>query len=82
MARSHRVAVKDAWDAFRAQPALLERLDAQEQELARLKLDNRTLANGINSANYYREEWRKTAGRYWNELETLKSQKWWQRLFN
>lgn len=82
MARSKRVAVVDAWAAFRAQPALLERLDKQEQELAKLKLENRTLANGINNANYYREEWRKTASNYWKELEALKNRTWWQRLFN
>lgn len=82
MARSHRVAVKDAWEAFRAQPVLLERLDAQEQEIARLKIDNRTLANAINNANFYREEWHKTALRYWGELDELKRRKWWQRLFN
>ncbi len=84
MARSKRVAVNDAWAAFRAQPALLERLDKQEQEqeLAKLKLENRTLANGINNANYYREEWRKTASAHWKELEALKNRSWWQRLFN
>lgn len=82
MARSHRIAVQDAWAAYKAQPALIERLDAQEQELARLKLDNRKLATGINNANFYREEWEKTAQRYWGELEALKNRPWWQRLFN
>lgn len=82
MARSHRIAVKDAWAAYRAQPELIARLNKQQQEIARLKLENRTLSSGINNARFHREEWRKTALAYWKELEALKKCTWWQRLFN
>lgn len=87
--KTKRPAVCDAWDAFRAQPALLERLNKQEEELATLKTHNRVLADKFNQAIQQRDSWMENAGQQLQEklcledrLEELQSRKWWQLLFS
>lgn len=82
MARSHRIAVQDAWAAYKAQPALIERLDAQEQELGTLKQHNRVLADAVNQAIGQRDDWMGKAAEYLSLLTQLKKRTWLQRLLN
>lgn len=83
--KTKRPAVCDAWDAYRAQPALIERLDKQEQEIAKLKGHNQLLADKFNQAIKQRDSWMENAGKQLQEklcledlIEELKSRKWWQ----
>ena len=82
MARSKRIAVQDAWAAYKAQPALIERLDAQEQELGTLKQHNRVLADAVNQALAQRDDWIDKAAEYLTVLKQLKNRTWLQRLLN
>lgn len=82
MARSHRIAVKDAWAAYRAQPELIDRLNKQEQELGTLKQDNRVLANAVNQALAQRDDWIDKAAEYLALLNEIKKRTWLQRLLN
>lgn len=80
--KTKRPAVCDAWDAYRKQPELLEKIEQLDQA-------NKLLADKFNQAIAQRDTWTEKSADYMNQalnlnrrLAEIQKRSWWQRLLN
>lgn len=67
--KAKRPAVCDAWDAYRARPELLAKIDQLEKA-------NQLLANRFNQAIAQRDDWIDKAAEYLKTMDALSHRTW------